>query len=399
MTLQPDDGSGRETREAPAASRGEPSTDVPARLRLLHVTPRFLPHVGGTEIHTYEVTRRLAAAGHDVTVLTTAEEAAPPREEVHGVRIIRVRAWPSGRDYYLAPAILRLIVSGSWDLVHCQSYHTLVAPLAMAAARLSHKPYVVTFHSGGHSSRVRRSLRHVQMLALQPLLVRAAALIAVSRFESDHFARQLNISTKRISLIPNGSFLTDTFDGATSEIDPWLIVSVGRLERYKGHHRVIAALPILAEWFPHIQLRILGSGPYETSLRKLASDIGVADRVYIGSVPGADRHSMAAAIGQAALVVLLSDYESQGLAAMEAIALGRPVLVAETSALQDLVKSGLATAANLGASPYDVARAIAEQIKKPLVPPPINLPSWDACADRILALYRTVLMGRPCISS
>ncbi len=40
-------------------------------LRILLVTARYLPNVGGTEIHTYEVARRLVAAGHDVTVLTT----------------------------------------------------------------------------------------------------------------------------------------------------------------------------------------------------------------------------------------------------------------------------------------------------------------------------------------
>ena len=66
-----------------------------ARLRVLIVTARYLPLVGGTEIHTYETARRIAQSGHDVTVLTTNPAAAFPAEEwSDGVRVIRVACWP-----------------------------------------------------------------------------------------------------------------------------------------------------------------------------------------------------------------------------------------------------------------------------------------------------------------
>jgi glycosyltransferase involved in cell wall biosynthesis len=44
-------------------------------------------------------------------------------------------------------------------------------------------------------------------------------------------------------------------------------VSCGRLERYKGHHRVIEALPLVQQTVPDATLHILGSGPYEKELR------------------------------------------------------------------------------------------------------------------------------------
>ena len=105
------------------------------RLRLLVVTARYLPLVGGTEIHTYETARRIAQAGHDVTVLTTNPGVAFPAEEwSDGVHVKRVACWPAQADYYLAPRLMHVVTEGEWDLVHCQGVHTLVSPLAMLAA-------------------------------------------------------------------------------------------------------------------------------------------------------------------------------------------------------------------------------------------------------------------------
>ena len=83
------------------------------------VCPRFLPETGGTETHVYEVSRRLAAlGGFDITVLTTDRSRQLPRQEViEGIAVLRVPAWPRGRDYYLAPGIAAVIKSA--DGISC----------------------------------------------------------------------------------------------------------------------------------------------------------------------------------------------------------------------------------------------------------------------------------------
>jgi len=92
----------------------------------------------------------MVARGHDVTVLTTAFEPLPTGEEtVEGVRVVRVRAWPADFDFYFAPGIRSTIIAGRWDLIHCQGYHTFVAPAAMIAAVTSRQPFIVTFHMEG----------------------------------------------------------------------------------------------------------------------------------------------------------------------------------------------------------------------------------------------------------
>lgn len=386
-------------RAAPTTPEDERALARP--LRILFVTPRYPPFTGGVEMHTREVARRLVQAGLDVTVLTTNPGGRLPRaEQVDGIRVVRERAWPASRDYYIAPGIYDSIRNGDWDLVHCQGYHTLVPPIAMLAAWRSGKPYFVTFHSGGHSSRFRQAVRGLQRLLLRPLLARAAKLIAVSNYEAELFRSSLHLPAEQFVVVANGSHLPAPSISPTpaSSGDGPLLLSVGRLERYKGHHRVIEAMPLVASVRQDVQLLIVGSGPFEDELKRLVTALRVEEHVKFVSVPASDRQQMADLYAQAALVVLLSDYEAHPLSVIEARALGRPVLVTDTSGLAELADRGIAHAIPLSSSPDQIAEAIIKQLDQPASPVPVTLPTWEECTDHLLSLYQASARGRSCAS-
>lgn len=375
----------------------------PSSLRVLLVTATYFPYMGGLEMQVYQVGRRLVQAGVEVTILTTdVSGRLPAVEESEGMQIRRVRAWPTNKDYYFAPAIYRIITHERWDLVHCQAYHSLACPLAMLAAWRANIPYVLTFQSGGHSSRLRNTLRPLQWMMLRPLLSHAQKLIGLSEFEANFFQARLRLPAEKFVVIPSGADLPEMpepADGATHGTgDSPLILSIGRLERYKGHHLLIRALPKVLEQVPEVRLRIVGSGPYESTLRKMARKCGVGERVEIRGVQPEDRGGMASLIARADLVTLLSEYESQGIAVWEALALRRPVLVAGTSALQELASRGLARAVPLRSGPEEVATAVISQLRQPLVTMNVNLPRWNDCAADLLALYQTITGRSVCVS-
>ena len=366
-------------------------------LRVLIVAPRYTPHPqGGIAMHIYQVGPRLARAGIDVTILATdVSGQLPAVEESEGMHILRVRAWPTNKDYFFAPGIYHVITHGSWDLVHCQGYNSFLPPLVMHAAWRANIPYILTIHSGGDVSDLRKALRGLHRKALRPLLSRAAKLIAVSKFEVNLFQEELRFPDEHFEIIPNGvghlPELPEAAEGATDGTsNNSLILSIGRLVRYKGHQRVIAALPKVLEQIPGTQLRIVGVGPYEPVLKKMARKLGVADHVEIRSVPGGDWTGMASLIARANLVTLLSEHEGQGIAVLEALALKRPVLVAGTSALQEFADRGLVRAIPLESTPEKVASVVVDQLRQPLLPPKVELPTWDDCAGDILALYQSV---------
>jgi glycosyltransferase involved in cell wall biosynthesis len=357
-------------------------------LRVLQVTPRYAPCMGGVETHVREIARRLPARNVDTAVLTTDPTGTLPAHEVlDGVEVDRVRAHPRGRDYMFAPGLYHRIRRGDWDLVHVQSYHTLVAPIAMAAAARARIPYVMTFHAGGHSSRFRIRARQRQLKALRPLLMRAAALVAIAEFEIEHYARTVGLRRGKFVLIPNGADLPEPEDaGSVASHEQTLIVSVGRLERYKGHHRAIAALPHLVADVPDVRLWIAGRGPYGRQLAHLAQQLGLADRVEIGAED--DRRAMAMRLSRASLAVLFSEWETQPIGVLEAASLGVPLLVADNSGLAELTRRGLSRSVALDAPPERHAAAMLQQLRDPLVPHDVAVSTWDACADALAGLYQ-----------
>jgi glycosyltransferase involved in cell wall biosynthesis len=362
-------------------------------MRILMVAARCYPFMGGIETHIQEVGPRLVARGHVVEVLTTdPSRKLPVEEEVGGMRVQRVPAWPKDLDFYVAPGIYSAIRRGSWDLIHFQGYNTFVAPLGLLAALRRNLPFVLTFHSGGHSSRLRNAVRSTQHAVLRPLMARAARLIGVSEFEADFFSARMRVPRERFAIIPNGAAMPAPSHGVT--IDPCLIVSSGRLERYKGHHRAIAALPEVIRRVPDARLHVVGTGPYEGELRALVRTLGLDDRVTIAAIPGSERQKMADLLASAGLFVLFSEYEAHPVAVVEALSLRRPVLVSDTSGLGELAAKGLCRAIPRDAGPSEVAAAIAEELEARREVPDLTLPDWDDCAQSLSEVYDNVWNSR-----
>jgi glycosyltransferase involved in cell wall biosynthesis len=349
--------------------------------------------MGGIETHIQEVGPRLVARGYAVEVLTTDPSGGlPVEEEVGGMRVQRVPAWPKDLDFYIAPGIYAAIRRGSWDLIHFQGYSTFVAPVGLLAALRRDLPFVLTFHSGGHSSRLRNAVRRTQHALLRPLMARAARLIGVSEFEADFFSARMRVPRERFAVIPNGAAMPAPSRGVT--VDPHLIVSGGRLERYKGHHRAIAALPELIRRVPDARLHVVGTGPYEGELRALVRTLGLDDRVTIAAIPGSERQKMADLLASAGLFVLFSEYEAHPVAVVEALSLRRPVLVSDTSGLGELAAKGLCRAIPRDAGPSEVAAAIAEELEARREIPDLTLPDWDDCAQSLSEVYDDVWNSR-----
>ena len=360
-------------------------------MHILMVAARFAPFVGGIETHMLEVGTRFAALGHAVTVVTTDPSGTLPREEaVAGMRVKRVRAWPKKRDYYLAPAIYSEIGRSACDIIHFQGYNTFVAPIGMAAAIRRGVPFVLTFHSGGHSSPLRNAIRGVQQTLLSPLVGRASHLIGVSEYEAAAFSRRMRLDRRKFTVVPNGASLPPPSSTAPRN-EGHLVVSVGRLERYKGHHRVITAFPELIRRVPDARLKIVGSGPYEPALHSLVRQLKLEKRVTIESIPSAERQRLSELLSAAGLVVLLSEYEAHPVAIMEALSLGRRVLVSDTSGLRELAQKGLCRSIPLNAKPRRVAEAIATELESRQALPDFILPNWDDCARQLIGVYEAVL--------
>jgi glycosyltransferase involved in cell wall biosynthesis len=235
---------------------------------------------------------------------------------------------------------------------------------------------------------VRNAIRGVQLLILKPLITRADRLIGVSGYEAEFFSQNLQVSD--LEIVPNGASLPPPSNPPPA-VTPHLVLSVGRLEYYKGHHRVIKAFPALLKRLPDAHLQIVGSGPYEVELHKLVDALKLNHCVSFVSIPATERQRLTDLLCTGGLVVLLSDYEAHPVAIMEALSVERPVLVTDTSGLRELADKGMCRSVPLAATPNMVAEVIAEELTRKHQPIAVSLPNWDDCTEQLLGIYKKVL--------
>src|SRR5204863_4711902 len=119
--------------------------------------------------------------------------------------------------------------------------------------------------------------------------------------------------------------------------DRRVLLAVSRLTRQKGLDLAVRALPLLPQ---DTVLVVLGEGPEREALERLADELDVSERVFLlGRVP-----DVAAWLRRAALLVHPARWEGFGLAVLEAMLAGLPVVATNVSSLPELVvadKTGL----------------------------------------------------------
>ncbi len=170
------------------------------------------------------------------------------------------------------------------------------------------------------------------------------------------------------------------------------IVCVGRLSREKRPEVAVAALEVLRRRGMDVRLTMVGSGPMQAELERRAAALPVT---FVGHV--ADRAGVAALQAAADVALQPCPHESFGLAVLEALACGTPVVVPDRGAAAELVidRAGLATVPD----PEALASGIAEVLRTPCAARrhaarrrAEQFP-WDRTVDRMLTVHGPVRLA------
>jgi glycosyltransferase involved in cell wall biosynthesis len=363
-------------------------------VRILQLTPGYYPVIGGVERHVQALAERLVSRGHAVTVGTMQPHHGRLKDETHnGVSIRRFNAWGLGDAYRAPVGLLGFLraTRNNWDIVHVHNYHALLIPIAALAGV---RPLVVTTHLNDvpHSGVAR--LLHVPYTAIGRWAVkRAEAVVCVTEAEARRVRTRLGVAADQIAVIPNGvSEALIAARGQGVERDPHLLLAVGRLQPYK---RVDRAIDMLAELGAPYTLAVVGDGPQAAALEAQARNLGVADRVVFAGKAG--DAELVDWYQRAAMVVSLSEAEAFGMTVLEGLAAGCHVVCSGIPAFRDLAAqfNGHVTVVEDG-SPGSGAAAVRARIEqRPVAPPDVSGYTWDAVAERLLAVYENVTSAGP----
>ncbi len=389
-------------------------------MKILLVSWEYPPVViGGLGRHVHHLSLELAAAGHEVVVLTRRPAGSDPLshpstdEHVDGVRVVAaaedplgftftddMMAWSMAMGHAMIRAGLRLRTSGSapWvpDVVHAHDW--LVAHPAIALAEYYDAPLVSTVHAteaGRHSGWVSARLNRQVHSAEWWLAGESDALITCSASMRDEVSRLFGPDLPAVSVIHNGiDTATWPFAERTPSGGPPRLLFAGRLEYEKGVQDAIAALARVRRSHPGTTLDIAGDGTQRNWLRAQARKHRVARSVrFLGAV---DHAELVALLHGCDTIVLPSRYEPFGIVALEAAATGAPLVASTAGGLGDAVTDGVT-----GSSfpPADVA-AITTAIRGVLDDPAaaavraraararLGEFSWRHVADETAEVYR-----------
>jgi glycosyltransferase involved in cell wall biosynthesis len=150
------------------------------------------------------------------------------------------------------------------------------------------------------------------------------------------------------------------FRAKYAKFNDQIVFNVSRLVHEKGAHRLVEAVPRILAERPLARVIIAGKGPEADNLRRQAESLGVIDRVdFIGFIPDEERNRL---LRVANCAVFPSLYEPFGIVALEAMALGCPVVVSDVGGLAEVVThtvTGITTYAdNAESVAWGVLRAL-----------------------------------------
>ncbi len=353
------------------------------RLAVVNWRDLWHPAAGGAERYAWEVARRLAASGAQVTYVTSRGRGQRRRDRVDGVEFVRlggrftvyplVFLWMAGR---------RVLRRRSFDaVIDCQNGIPFFTPWALprraAVFCLIHHVHDEQF--GLYFPRWMAWIGRVVEGPVSRLVYRRHTLVCVSPSTLRAVRERLG-RTGVAHIVPNGTTVARPSEQVqTPPGDPEL-VCVTRLVAHKRVERLLGMAEHLLDLHPGLRLNVIGDGPERPALDAEVARRGLGGVVvFHGFVPEEDK---AALVARADLHLSPSQYEGWGLSVIEAAALGVPTVAYNVDGLRDAIRDGTTgwLAADDPDCPGELAEVTARALKE-LADPERRRVIASACRD------------------
>ncbi|WGF86426.1 glycosyltransferase [Marinivivus vitaminiproducens] len=300
------------------------------------------------------------------------------------------------------PALARYLKTTRPDVLYAAMAHPNIQ--AILARSLAGVPTRVVVSD--HSSEARRNStfwrKRDLASAMRHTYAQADVIVAVSQGVADDLATTVGLPRERITTLYNPVIGPDLPAKAAAPVDhPWfatndvpVILTVGRLEREKGHDVLLEAFAKL-QATRRSRLVIIGSTthkPWEEKLVALAADLGMSDRVdFLGYEPNPVRF-----MARADLFVLSSVYEGFGNVLVEALACGCPVVSTDCpSGPREILDGGRYGRLTPVGDVDALALAMAATLESPPAKADLQARAGHFDYDAAITRYRDVLLGTP----
>ena len=391
----------------------------------VHTSPLDMPgrtrDAGGMNVYIQQLARELGQSHINVDIFTRrANESTPhivnlsPR-----VRVIHIDAGPAQfiqKDelYNYLPEFaqhiddFRLSTGTRYDVLH--SHYWLSGVAAMQLAQRWHVPHITMFHTLAHLKQLANPRAQESPLRLEMerrLIQQVDRIIAATTEERAQIIRHCGATSSQVQVIPCGvdlqRFTPHDRKKAREQLgwkqDSPVLLFAGRLDPFKGPDLLLRAAAMMRE---KAQVVIVGGKETDdqeiSQLSQLAAELRIAKRVhFLGARPQQELPMLYSA---ADVTVIPSCHESFGLAAVESLACGTPVVATRAGGLTTIIRNG-ETGYLVPRSPGFFAErldallqqpALLEKMRQAARPSTLQY-SWKRVAELVRETYESVIEG------
>jgi len=337
------------------------------------------PEAGGAEVVARELTKRLLADGHKVTMLTCGYDNAPKHENLNGVEVIRV-----GRNRYTHP-----FQALAYYMRHMRNrYHVLIeeveaAPYFSVLFERKAKKYLLYHQMDGPvwKYETKPPLSQIGRYILEPTASRLLAgsktpVVTVSQSTASDLTRH-GFCPERTHIISEGIEISPIEDlDKVRKFERPTLLCLGAMRAMKRTVDQIKAFEIARATMPGLQLKIAGksNSPYgQKVLSHIAHSPYKDDIEYLGKVSTEQKADL---MQRAHLIMQTAVHEGWGLTVTEAASQGTPAVVYNVNGLRDSVRDGV-TGIVADESPAALAYGIVKLLTHPDMYESVRHAAWE----------------------
>jgi glycosyltransferase involved in cell wall biosynthesis len=308
-------------------------------MRIVYVTPFYPPHLGGLEKVAEHIAEGMAAEGHDVTVLTSAQPENGIGRLHKNLTLHRLQTFKNMRRPLMLSLLPKLLKQKDADLFHVHVAQAYVPEMVCIASKVLHKPYIAHLHTDlSPSTWMGFLLKIYKPLVLGPLLRNADRVIVFNEDQKAAVHERYNVPLTSIQIIPNGVESKFYNHRLRTIHKPPRLLFVGRLGVEKNIQQLLHALEGISDRF---ETHIVGEGDFGASLQRIARELELQNIIFHGRADGAVLLDF---YRKADVFVITSEHEGMPVAVLEAMAMGLPIIGTDAPGVRNLVdnnKTGL----------------------------------------------------------
>lgn len=338
--------------------------------------------MGGISVHSRELFRMFRERNHEVTVIPLAV------------------AWPQplAIEHYLCN------LNHNFDIVNVQGTSEMASIAAgLLASKSITRGCVCTSHG---FSPPRWYGRGITRALMRGTLERYGALISISKYVEKRLIRFFGENPPKLFTVYDGvdeALFNPSLDPSRLKkemglTDKKVILYSGRLTEKKGVHHLLNAFALLCKESPGLDLVYCGRGAMEAELKATTHSLGLDEKViFAGPVP---HHDLPRYYAMCDVLAVPSTYENLGLAPLEAMSTGRPVVASDTGGLPEVVENMKTGILVPPGDPRALAQALLTVIRDEDLAAKLGSSgrsevlakfTLDGCADATIAVYESVL--------